>query len=112
MRIRTILKTVTIRVTNTNQAPVIAPLPVESGREGVPLQFSLAASDADGDVLSLRALAPLPTGSGLPRAGLLLLPRRGPGAGVVLSASRRGTSPLTCARGTSAVAPSRRRRCP
>jgi hypothetical protein len=56
-------ETITIQVANTNQAPIIAPLPVQSRRENTPLQFTLAASGADGDVLTLRVVTPLPAGA-------------------------------------------------
>ena len=55
-------ETITIEVENVNQAPVLIPLPPQSGREGTGLQFTLAAGDVDGDALAFQALTPLPQG--------------------------------------------------
>ncbi len=56
-------ETITIQVNNANQAPVLVPLPVQSGREGAPLQFTLIAADFDVDPLSVFPLTPLPAGA-------------------------------------------------
>src|SRR5205807_988474 len=58
---------IAVTVENVNRAPVIAPLPAQSGREGVQVQFTLAAGDVDGDPLVFRA-ANLPTGARLDSA--------------------------------------------
>src|SRR5262249_50705543 len=56
-------QTVTIQVDNANQPPVLVPLAPQSGREGSPLQFTLAASDVDGDKLTFVAPPNLPPGA-------------------------------------------------
>ena len=56
-------ETVAITVRNVNQPPVIAPLALQSGREDVALQFTLAAGDVDGDLLSFAAASALPNGA-------------------------------------------------
>jgi YD repeat-containing protein len=58
-------QTFSITVNNVNQAPVLAPLPLQSGRENVPLQFSLSATDIDRDSVIYRAVTPLPSGASL-----------------------------------------------
>lgn len=55
-------ETVTLTVHNLNQPPVLVPLARQSGREGTPLQFTLAAGDLDGDALRFSA-GPLPEGA-------------------------------------------------
>lgn len=62
---RSSTQTFSITVNNVNQAPVLAPLPLESGRENVPLQFSLAATDIDRDSVIYRSVTPLPSGASL-----------------------------------------------
>ncbi|MBY0457043.1 MAG: putative Ig domain-containing protein, partial [Gemmataceae bacterium] len=52
----------TVRVTNTNQAPVLAPFPNQRAREGTELQFVLQAGDIDGDTLTYSATS-LPAGA-------------------------------------------------
>jgi len=55
--------TLTIDVTAINQAPVLVPLVEQDGREGTPLQFTLAAADPDGDTLTYSAISGLPAGA-------------------------------------------------
>ncbi|WP_404783509.1 putative Ig domain-containing protein [Altericista sp. CCNU0014] len=62
---RSSTQTFSITVNNVNQAPVLVPLPIQSGRENVPLQFSLAATDIDRDSVIYRAVTPLPSGASL-----------------------------------------------
>ncbi|MEH2057548.1 MAG: putative Ig domain-containing protein [Nostoc sp.] len=59
-----------ILVNNTNQAPVLAPLPIQTGLENNLVQFTLAAGDIDNDSLIYSAVSPLPTGAAFdPRTG-------------------------------------------
>ncbi|MEH2362218.1 putative Ig domain-containing protein [Nostoc sp.] len=63
-------QTFAILVNNTNQAPVLAPLPIQTGQENNLVQFSLAAGDIDNDSLIYSAVSPLPTGAVFdPRTG-------------------------------------------
>ena len=62
---RTSTATLTIKVANTNQAPVLNPTYPLAGRENAPLQFTLTASDLDSDHLTFAALTPLPSGARL-----------------------------------------------
>ncbi|MGE3817844.1 MAG: putative Ig domain-containing protein, partial [Isosphaeraceae bacterium] len=63
-------ETITIRVRNVNQAPVLVPTASQSGREGTPLQFTLAAGDVDADPLTFFAVTALPQGAQLdPKTG-------------------------------------------
>lgn len=59
---RSASETVALRVTNTNQAPVLAPMFAQRAREGTELQFTLAAGDIDGDRVTVTALG-LPAGA-------------------------------------------------
>jgi len=59
---RTASETVSLHVANTNQAPILLPLPIQLGREGAELKFTLTAADADGDALRFVADT-LPAGS-------------------------------------------------
>ncbi|MBD2200392.1 MULTISPECIES: CARDB domain-containing protein [Calothrix] len=54
---------ITIKVNNTNQTPVLIPLPLQSGRENTLLQFTIAASDLDGDSVSISPISQLPVGA-------------------------------------------------
>ncbi|MAE66325.1 MAG: hypothetical protein CMJ18_18805, partial [Phycisphaeraceae bacterium] len=56
------VETLTLTVLNLDQAPVIVPLPLQSGREGTPLAFTIAAGDIDGGALSYGAPDGLPDG--------------------------------------------------
>lgn len=56
-------QTLTIDVTAINQAPVLVPLVEQDGREGTPLQFTLAAADGDGDPLTYGVISGLPSGA-------------------------------------------------
>ena len=58
------LETVTITVLNTNNAPVVAPVDDQSVDEGELLQFTVSATDADGDAL-IFATSGWPAGAGL-----------------------------------------------
>ena len=59
-----------ILVTNTNQPPVLVPLPLQAGREGTGFEFTLTAADDDRDTLVFRAVTPLPRGARLdPQTG-------------------------------------------
>jgi YD repeat-containing protein/VCBS repeat-containing protein len=58
-------ETITIQVNKADQVPVLAPLAPQSGREGTPLQFTLAAADPDGDPVQYQALSQLPAGARL-----------------------------------------------
>ncbi|TVS15269.1 MAG: tandem-95 repeat protein, partial [Planctomycetaceae bacterium] len=63
-------ETIRIVVANTNQPPVLTPLPDQSGREGTLLQFTVTATDIDGDPV-LFASPDLPAGASLgPQSGL------------------------------------------
>ncbi|MDM9385689.1 CARDB domain-containing protein [Chlorogloeopsis sp. ULAP01] len=63
-------QTFSINVTNTNIAPVLAPLPVQTGKENSIIEFTLAAGDIDTDSLIYSAVSSLPTGATLdPRSG-------------------------------------------
>jgi len=62
---RTSSEIIAITVTNTNQAPVLTPLSRQTGREGVKMQFSVAANDADGDALLFGATDRLAAGAAL-----------------------------------------------
>ncbi|MBE9012320.1 putative Ig domain-containing protein, partial [Pseudanabaenaceae cyanobacterium LEGE 13415] len=53
----------TIQVLNVNQAPTLIPLPLQSGQEGVQLNFAIAATDLDGDSVRFSAVTPLPEGA-------------------------------------------------
>jgi hypothetical protein len=55
-------ETITIEVTNNNQPPVLVALPPQSGREGIPLQFTLSSGDIDGDPLLYSLSSSLPAG--------------------------------------------------
>ena len=45
-------ETITLAVGNTNQPPILVPFPPQFGREDTTLEFTLAASDIDGDALT------------------------------------------------------------
>jgi YD repeat-containing protein len=55
-------ETITLRVTNTNQSPILVPLHTQRGREGTELSFAIAAGDIDGDRLTFSATN-LPAGA-------------------------------------------------
>src|SRR5437773_1932920 len=55
-------ETIAITIANTNRAPVLAPIGAKSGSEGSLLTFTVAATDADGDLLTYSASG-LPTGA-------------------------------------------------
>ncbi len=59
---RAVSETISITVTNTNQAPVLTPLVPQSGRENTQLQFTVVATDIDVESVVLSA-AGLPVGS-------------------------------------------------
>ena len=59
---RTSSESIAIIVANANQAPLVTPLPVQSGREGVLLQFTVSTSDIDGDPVAL-SVTDLPQGA-------------------------------------------------
>nr|MCU0873508.1 tandem-95 repeat protein [Pirellulaceae bacterium] len=48
---------VSIHVADTNRPPRFAPSPIQLGREGQPLDFTLAAGDPDGDSVTFRTVA-------------------------------------------------------
>ncbi|OUR88395.1 hypothetical protein A9Q81_23950, partial [Gammaproteobacteria bacterium 42_54_T18] len=50
----------TITINNTNQAPVINSAPITSATENMVYQYTVVASDADGDALDYQLTAPLP----------------------------------------------------
>ncbi|MFN6997022.1 MAG: putative Ig domain-containing protein, partial [Aquincola tertiaricarbonis] len=56
-------ETIAITVTPTNQAPLLALMPPLGGQEQQLLQFSLVATDPDGEGLLYSALSPLPAGA-------------------------------------------------
>ena len=58
-------QTVNITVTNSNQAPVLIPLPLQSTRENTELIFNLKGNDIDGDALLYSAVSELPAGARL-----------------------------------------------
>lgn len=55
----------TVQVTNRNRSPVLAPLPLQSGRENTLIQFFLAAGDLDRDSITYSTLSALPAGATL-----------------------------------------------
>ena len=59
----TTTETLAINVTAINQAPQLVPLVEQDGREGTPLQFTVAAADPDGDTLTYNVISGLPTGA-------------------------------------------------
>ncbi len=59
-----VTRTVTVTVANQNQPPVIAPLPLLSGREDALIEFLVNGSDFDGDALTYTSTA-LPPGATL-----------------------------------------------
>jgi YD repeat-containing protein len=56
----TTTETLTIHVTAINQPPKLVPLVEQDGREGAPMQFTLAAADPDGDSLTYSAISGMP----------------------------------------------------
>lgn len=60
-------QTVTIEVTNTNQAPRLTALPLQMGTENQLLQLTLSTSDGDGETPLLMPLTALPTGAAFDR---------------------------------------------
>ncbi|MHC4994060.1 MAG: putative Ig domain-containing protein, partial [Planctomycetota bacterium] len=56
-------ETIAITVHNTNQAPQLTPLPVQSSREDTPLQFTVVAGDVDGGLLTFNVITGLPDGA-------------------------------------------------
>ncbi|WP_013334633.1 CARDB domain-containing protein [Gloeothece verrucosa] len=67
---RSTTETISITVNNVNQAPVIAPLPIQPGQENTELSFNLAAGDLDNDPLVYSVISALPTGASFdPRTG-------------------------------------------
>ncbi|NJO93193.1 MAG: tandem-95 repeat protein [Hydrococcus sp. RM1_1_31] len=58
-------QTFSINVTNSNRAPVLAPIAPQSGRENASMQFFLKAGDIDRDVITYSAINPLPQGASL-----------------------------------------------
>ncbi|MEK6950969.1 MAG: putative Ig domain-containing protein [Nanoarchaeota archaeon] len=59
------LETVTITVVNVNRAPVVAPVDDQSVDEGETLQFTVTATDADGDALIFAMSSNWPAGATL-----------------------------------------------
>src|SRR5262249_26231839 len=59
----TTTETLAIHVTATNKPPIVVPLVEQDGREGAPLQFTLAAADGNGDPLTYSAIAGRPAGA-------------------------------------------------
>ncbi|MCC5669346.1 putative Ig domain-containing protein [Nostoc sp. CHAB 5784] len=63
-------QTIAILVNNTNQAPVLAPLPIQTAQENNSIEFTSAAADIDNDSLIYSAVSPLPNGASFdPRTG-------------------------------------------
>jgi len=56
-------ETITLEVSNRNQAPILVNLPDQSSREGIPLHFDLSAGDIDGDPLTYRIDSGFPSGA-------------------------------------------------
>ncbi|MGM0485754.1 MAG: putative Ig domain-containing protein [Planctomycetota bacterium] len=52
-----------IEVTNTNQPPILPPIPTQYGREDSQLQFAIGATDLDGDPIVYSVLSGLPDGA-------------------------------------------------
>ncbi len=59
------LETVTITVMNVNRAPVVTPVDDQSVDEGDTLQFTISATDADGDALTFAMSGNWPAGATL-----------------------------------------------
>ncbi len=57
---QTVFQTITVHVTNTDQPPTLLPVGNQSGREGAPVAFTLAATDPDNDSVTFSALTTLP----------------------------------------------------
>lgn len=63
-------QTLRVQVTNRNRSPILAPLPLQSGREDTSLQFFLGAGDPDLDSITYSTLSELPIGATLnPQTG-------------------------------------------
>jgi len=56
-------ETITIEVTQTNQAPILAGIPPLGGQEDRLVDFFLVGDDFDGDALIYRATSTLPAGA-------------------------------------------------
>jgi YD repeat-containing protein len=55
--------TISITVTPVNQPPIMVPLAPQSAREGTALQFTLAANDLNGEMLTYAAVSGMPSGA-------------------------------------------------
>ena len=58
-------QTFSIQVNHVNHPPVLAPLPIQTGKENSPITFTLKADDIDGNSLIYSAITQLPTGATL-----------------------------------------------
>ncbi|MCB1491105.1 MAG: tandem-95 repeat protein, partial [Rhodobiaceae bacterium] len=56
-------ETISITVANTNAAPVVVPMALQTGREGAELSFKLVAGDIDNDPVVFEAVTALPAGA-------------------------------------------------